>query len=172
MRAPRAVALALLAAVVACSGGPELAEVPPGVSIPPSVPDLATGEAVVRFEDASVAAEVVSTQTGRALGLMYRRSLAEDGGMLFLFREPRVRGFWMKNTLVPLSIAYLSSREDGGFVVEAIMDMEPCRADPCPSYTPGTSFDAALEVNQGWFADHGVEVGDRATVDGELPTPE
>jgi hypothetical protein len=81
--------------------------------------------------------------------------------MLFLFPEDHRGGFWMKNTLIPLSIAFLDA--DGQ--VLAVLDMEPCRADPCPIYDPGVSYRSALEVNQGALARWGVGAGDVVTVE-------
>jgi uncharacterized membrane protein (UPF0127 family) len=62
----------------------------------------------------------------------------------------------MKDTLIPLSIAFWNEQDR----IVAILDMEPCEADPCPSYDPEVEFEGALEVNQGFFEEHGVEVGD------------
>lgn len=107
-----------------------------------------------------VNAEKAETPEQRALGLMHRTSLAPDAGMVFLFFEERTGGFYMKNTLIPLSIAFFDSE---GIIV-AILDMEPCEADPCEIYDPGVAYEGALEVNQGAFAEWGVEVGDRVTV--------
>lgn len=128
------------------------------------------GSVVVSFGDREVVAEVAATPSERQRGLQHREHLPRDAGMLFLFPELREGGFWMKDTLIPLSIAFL--REDGRkgdvarYEVVAILDMEPCEADPCPSYEPGLPYDAALEVNQSWFAEAGVEVGDQARVEG------
>jgi uncharacterized membrane protein (UPF0127 family) len=67
----------------------------------------------------------------------------------------------MKNTLIPLSIAFLDA--DGRIL--RILDMEPCEADPCPLYPPGVAYTSALEVNQGAFERWGVEVGDLVTLE-------
>jgi uncharacterized protein len=88
----------------------------------------------------------------RRRGLMGVRELPREGGMLFLFPADTRGGFWMKDTLIPLSIAYF----DAGGRVLAIMDMEPCTADPCPSYDPGVAYRGALEVNRGRFEDLGL----------------
>lgn len=93
----------------------------------------------------------------RARGLMGRASLQPDGGMVFQFPEPTDAGFWMKDTPLPLSIAFWGS--DGRII--AILDMEPCTKDPCPVYRPGASYETALEMRRGWFDEHGVEIGDR-----------
>jgi uncharacterized protein len=103
-----------------------------------------------------VEAEVADTDAERAEGLMGRTSLDADAGMVFLWEGPVETTFWMKDTLIPLSIAFWNER---GRIVE-ILDMAPCRQDDCPSYGPDEPFVGALEVNRGFFDDHGVEVGD------------
>ena len=105
-------------------------------------------------------AEKAETTEQRSLGLMHRTSLPEDSGMVFLFFESHSGGFWMKNTLIPLSIAFFDER---GKILR-ILDMEPCEADPCPIYDPGVAYSGALEVNQGSFDRWHVEEGDRITV--------
>jgi uncharacterized membrane protein (UPF0127 family) len=75
--------------------------------------------------------------------------------MAFLFDGSTSEVFWMKDTLIPLSIAFW----DGRGRIVAIMDMAPCRADPCPTYGPGVPYAGAVEVNEGFFRQHGVEVG-------------
>ena len=92
---------------------------------------------------------------------MHRESLPEDAGMIFLFEEEITGGFWMKNTLIPLSIAFVGA--DGEIL--RILDMEPCAADPCEIYDPGVAYASALEVNQGAFASWGVEEGDLLTLE-------
>lgn len=107
--------------------------------------------------DVAVEVEVADTPDEREVGLMNRESLAPDAGMIFLFESSHRGGFWMKDTLIPLSIAFV----DGDGRIARILDMEPCRADPCPVYDPGVAYESALEVNQGAFAGWGVEEGDR-----------
>ena len=95
---------------------------------------------------------------------MGRTKLAANHGMAFLWEEPVDSSFWMKDTLIPLSIAFWDA--DGRIV--DLEDMQPCRADPCPTFGPDGSFIGALEVNKGFFDEHGVEVGDHVTVPGEV----
>jgi uncharacterized protein len=98
--------------------------------------------------------------TTDALGLMHREELAPGEGMVFLFDEDETSGFWMKNTLIPLSIAFY----DANGVIVRILDMEPCTEEPCPVYEPGAPYRGALEVNRGAFRRLGVEAGDRVTL--------
>jgi uncharacterized membrane protein (UPF0127 family) len=103
--------------------------------------------------------EVADSPHEWQVGLMNRTSLPPDAGMIFVFPENENAGFWMKNTLIPLSIAFA---DDQGTIL-SILDMEPCRADPCKVYDPGVAFRTALEVNQGAFERWGVAEGDRLT---------
>lgn len=104
--------------------------------------------------------DVADTPELRSLGLMHRQSLDDDAGMLFIFFEETDSGFVMKDTLIPLSIAFF----DGDGKILEILDMEPCEADPCTSYAPGVMYRGALEVNQGAFEEWGVEIGDTIRV--------
>jgi hypothetical protein len=101
-----------------------------------------------------IRAEVVSDPGTRAQGLMHRKSLAPNAGMLFIFDQASVHCMWMKNTLIPLSVAFIDQR---GTIVN-IADMEPhgeashCAAQPVRY---------ALEMNRGWFAARGIKPGTR-----------
>ena len=97
--------------------------------------------------------EVAATAAERAKGLMGRKHLGKDDGMLFIFETEAAHGFWMKNTFLPLSIAFID--RDGKIV--AIMDMKPLTLD---SHDPPRPILYALEMNEGWFAEHGIRVGD------------
>jgi len=96
--------------------------------------------------------ELALTTEQQARGLMFRESMPENQGMLFVFGQRTAGAFWMHNTLIPLSIAYID--RDGA--VLDIQDMQPQTDDPHP---PARPYWYALEVNQGWFANHGVAVG-------------
>ena len=109
----------------------------------------------------TLAVEIAETPAQQELGLMFRESLPRDAGMVFLFPDERRGGFWMKNTLIPLSIAFYDRRG----TILAILDMDPCREEPCRIYDPDVAYRGALEVNQGLFADWGVAVGDRIRLD-------
>lgn len=101
--------------------------------------------------------EVADTKDERERGLMGRTELAGDSGMVFDFGGETASSFWMKDTLIPLSIAFWG--EDARIV--DILEMEPCAADPCTLYTPRSPYTMALEMNAGWFDEHGVRIGDR-----------
>jgi uncharacterized protein len=104
----------------------------------------------------SIKAELAKSPAERAQGLMFRTKMDTHEGMLFVFDSPTEQCFWMKNTLLPLSIAFLA--EDGSIV--NVADMAPqtetshCSAKPVRF---------ALEMNQGWFAKRGMKAGLRIT---------
>ncbi len=104
----------------------------------------------------TVVAEVADTPVARRVGLMGRVSLAPDAGMLFVFTQETERSFWMKNTPLPLSIAYMDAK---GRIVH-IADMTPLSTDPVLSRLPALY---ALEMTQGWFEAHSVKVGQTVT---------
>jgi len=101
-----------------------------------------------------IQAEVALTDEQRQTGLMLRREMAQHEGMLFVFDEPAVHCFWMKNTLLPLSIAFVA--DDGSIV--GIADMQPLSEK---SNCPPVPVRFALEMNQGWFAKRGIKPGFR-----------
>jgi len=107
---------------------------------------------------AVVKAEIARTHEQRILGLMYRKKLPEGTGMLFVYEADEIMSFWMKNTYVPLSIAYIAS---DGRIIE-IKDMYPLDEN---SVTSSRAARYALEVPQGWFSRVGVSSGDIANVD-------
>ncbi|MGZ4125821.1 MAG: DUF192 domain-containing protein [Actinomycetota bacterium] len=113
-----------------------------------------TGEAVLHVA-------IARTEAEQRRGLMHITSLPENDGMAFVWDSPTQTEFWMKDTLVPLSIAFV---DDGGRIV-TIRDMPPCIADPCPSYGSRAPFVTAIEANRGWFDDHGVGIGDGVTLE-------
>ncbi len=157
-RAPLASSLAsFLLLAVACGGGeePVATTVASPASTPRVVIDTDAGEVTVDVEVADTSAE-------REAGLMNRESLAQNAGMLFEFDDDHRGGFWMKDTLIPLSIAFADSE---GKILR-ILDMEPCTADPCRVYDSGVAYRRALEVNRGAFERWGVSEGDRLTLQG------
>lgn len=107
----------------------------------------------IRVGGIAIEVELADEPAERQQGLMFRESLAEDQGMLFAYPEERILGFWMKNTLIPLDIAYIN-RE--GRIVD-IKQMEPQSTQTHNSAAPAMY---ALEMNQGWFEANGIRIGD------------
>ncbi|MCX7619642.1 MAG: DUF192 domain-containing protein [Acidimicrobiales bacterium] len=101
-------------------------------------------------------------QHQRGLMFVTDPTLGGKSGMLFRFAEDTGVGFWMKNTLLPLSIAYIDSQ--GGVVSTADMDPCPAAATSCPSYPPASTYRYAIEVPRGSLADLGIEAGARVDV--------
>jgi uncharacterized membrane protein (UPF0127 family) len=102
----------------------------------------------------AIQVEIADDDAERQRGLMYRESLEEDHGMLFIYDRETTLAFWMKNTLIPLDIAYL----DSDLRIVDIQQMEPQTTETHPSSAPAQY---ALEMNLGWFERNGVTVGDR-----------
>ena len=102
----------------------------------------------------SIEVELAVTEEQKARGLMHRDSLPADDGMLFVYPDSKPRSFWMKDTRIPLSIAFI---EPDGDIVR-IADMKPLDRSSTHSLYPAKY---ALEMNQGWFEKNGIEEGDR-----------
>lgn len=85
-------------------------------------------------------------------------TLGADDGMAFRWDSSTTGSFWMKDTLIPLSIAFV---DEGGRVI-SIQEMTPCTADPCDTYEASGPYVMAIEANTGWFDDHAIVVGDPA----------
>ena len=148
------------------SGAPE-ETAPPNTTAPVAEPETAQAPtlSIVKAggERVEVEVEIADTRTEQARGLMERTELAEDAGMLFILESDQSPGFYMENTLIPLSIAFMDSE---GRIMD-IQDMQPL--DETRHY-PAAPAQYALEVNQGFFAERGVQVGD--TVELPQPSPE
>lgn len=145
--------------VVECGGGSATCApvtAPCGTDTPP--PQLATAPAIT-FGTSSQAlrVEVADTAEEQHLGLMNRDCLGDDWGMLFIFRQDVTDTFFMRDTLVPLSIAWIKA---DGTILE-IEDMQPQTEDQHSAPAP---YRCAIEAKRGWFAEHGIEAGDRATI--------
>jgi uncharacterized protein len=105
--------------------------------------------------------ELAVSAEQKTMGLMERRRLADDAGMLFVYDSTQSgdAGFWMYRTRIPLDIAFLDSTG----VIRAVRSMTPCPttiAQGCPTYAPDVPYRFALEVNAGYFERHGIGVGD------------
>ncbi|MGE3074935.1 MAG: DUF192 domain-containing protein [Dehalococcoidia bacterium] len=111
---------------------------------------------------ATVTVEVAATTRERQQGLMFRQELDEDKGMLFLFPRDVLIGFWMKNTYVPLDIAYISA--DG-----EVLEIRAAKPLDETTLSPAKEYRYTLEVNQGWFERHGLDVGAKVDLPKGLP---
>jgi uncharacterized membrane protein (UPF0127 family) len=163
--------LALL--IAACERGNDVngdADDSASAYTPPAPASFRYDSAVVRIATAAdtlrVRVEVAERDDQLVYGLMERTSLDDDAGMVFLYDDVQgaESGFWMYRTRIPLDIAFFDS---AGRIV-AIRQMEPCPSpdpDRCPPYAPGYPYTGALEVNHGWFARHGVTVGDHIALE-------
>lgn len=110
---------------------------------------------------AAVQVEVARTREEQQRGLMYRKELAPDAGMIFVFASEKPHPFWMANTLVPLDMLFIG--DDGR--VAAIVEREPLGLE---SSDGGVASRYVLEVNRGWSRSHGVKVGDRVRFENVL----
>jgi uncharacterized membrane protein (UPF0127 family) len=146
LRAAAVAALLVLAPALACASKKE-DERP--VPRPRVVIETSAGQRL------PVDVELARTVDEQRRGLMGRRSLPENGGMLFLFGATTVQSFWMKNTLIPLDMLFIS---DDGHVVGIVANAEPLTLT---ERTVGKPSRYVLEVNGGWCAAHGVRAGDR-----------
>jgi uncharacterized membrane protein (UPF0127 family) len=125
--------------------------------------DVVDPGAHVRFSgtDATLTVRIADSAEEQRQGLMGVETLGEDHGMAFVYDDPTTGSFWMKDTLIPLSIAFVDDDR-----IVAIEEMTPCEADPCPTWDPdGAAYTLAIEANAGWFTAHRIEVGDRATLE-------
>jgi len=146
-----ALSLAALLCTAACAARPT-AEPAPAASPAPAprvIVETAGGASL------PVTVELARTDEERARGMMNRRELGPEAGMLFLFSESEQRAFWMKNTLLSLDMLFI---DDGGRVVGLIERAEPLTTSP---RDPGIPSRYVLEVNGGWAARHGVRPGAR-----------
>jgi uncharacterized membrane protein (UPF0127 family) len=119
----------------------------------------------LRVAEHSIRAEIANTAETRRRGLMFRNRLAASSGMIFIFPGEQRISMWMKNTLIPLSVAFIDSH---GRIIN-IEQMQP-HSEQAHSSTGPAKF--ALEMNQGWFRERGIDSGDVVTGLERLPPPE
>lgn len=112
---------------------------------------------LVFSNERKISVELANDPQSRALGLMYRRQMCEDCGMLFKFDSVRIASIWMKNTYIPLDLAYINAF---GKIVD-IKQLKPHDLTSVPSSVPVLY---ALEMNQGWFEKNDLSVGDKVTI--------
>ena len=116
----------------------------------------------LKIKGHEILAEVANKPATRMSGLMFRRELGTDTGMLFVFPDVAPRAFWMKNTLIPLSVAFIDEKG----VIENILEMPPETLEGFPSKGPAKF---VLEMNAGWFGKNELKPGD--VVEGAVQAP-
>ena len=153
-------ALGLTALLLAASCEKDKPDMPPSVVTKKPPVEPAAGQAQPRLKTiklylgaAELTVEIADENHERMAGMMHRTTMPENEGMLFVFPYPHQTGFWMKNTTVPLSIAYI----DRASRVIEIYDLHPLNTKPAESRSARVQY--ALEVNQGWFAKNGIQPG-------------
>lgn len=124
----------------------------------PGASQTSSDRAIVTFypESLIINAEVADNEAEIETGLMFRKSLAESEGMLFVYPSASAVNFWMKNTMIPLDIVFIS--ED--FTVVKIHHAVPCAQEPCPLYNSGQPIKYVLEVNGNLTAEYGIREGE------------
>jgi uncharacterized protein len=111
----------------------------------------------VCIDDSCFMVEIADNEQARQQGLMYRKELAQGNGMLFIFEKESRVGFWMKNTLIPLDMIFISSNLTVAYVAS---NVQPCKTVQCPTITPPTPVKYVLEINAGLANKKGIAVGD------------
>ena len=146
----------LVLAFLACDGGSEAAPAP---ELPPETFEVRVTQG---DSEASVTVEIAATSGQRQQGLMHRKEMDEDAGMLFLFPSDLRGGFWMRNTYIPLDIAYIGA--DG-----KVQEIRAAKPLDDTNLVPAQSYRYVLEVNQGWFERHALGVGAMVELPEGLP---
>ena len=118
-------------------------------------------KAILHIKDKTISVELARSPQEQERGLMFRKRLGENEGMIFMYDSPRMMNFWMKNTRIPLSVAFI----DAHGRITQIDDMKPY--DYITHHLSQFPSQYALEVNRGWFGRNGIKVGDTI----EIPNP-
>lgn len=115
----------------------------------------------VCFKEKCFSVEIAKTYEQGSRGLMFRDKLDSGSGMLFIFPDDRIQGFWMKDTLIPLDIIWINSSRE---VVYIAQNVQPCK-ETCETIEPSAEARYALEINAGLSEEFGLKVGDEARLD-------
>lgn len=149
-RIPTPILFCLIAACLIPLHGLAIAADPSTSTKPSSFKKIIVGKTPLRVE-------VVDTLEKQERGLMFRQSMPENEGMLFVYKEPQEMSFWMRNTFIPLDIVFVGA--DG--IILNIHQARPL--DESVLYPSAGSAKYVIETNQGWFSRHGIRPGDRVT---------
>ena len=150
-RTPHRFLLALIAVSLILMQGPAQAADPSAAAPSPAFRKIIVGKTPLRVE-------VADTPEKQERGLMFRQSMPDNEGMLFVFKEPHEMNFWMRNTLIPLDIAFVGA--DG--VILNIHKAKPL--DESVNYRSAGVAKYVIETNQGWFSRHGIRPGDKVNL--------
>ncbi len=123
-------------------------------------------KAFVYIKDKQFTMEIAKTPGERKLGLMHRKSLDLDKGMLFIFEEEKPHSFWMKNTLIPLDIIWLNNNKN---VVYFNKNTQPCSKDPCIRIYPNKNASYVVEINANLSDKLGLKIGDEIKFKHKVP---
>ena len=126
------------------------------------------GKVVFTDQDLTIEVEVASTAMQRSKGLMYRDYLAQNRGMLFVFEHAQIQRVWMRNTLIPLDIVFISRQRK---VVSIIKGLQPCLKAPCDIYESMERAKYMLEINAGEIESKGIRVGQMLKIEVAVRRP-
>ncbi len=151
IRIPNLLLEVLIAFSLVLGHGLAMAGDPSPAAKPPTFKKIVVGKIPLRVE-------VADTPEKQERGLMFRQSLPDNEGMLFMFKEPHEMSFWMRNTLIPLDIAFVGA--DG--IILNIHQAKPL--DDSINYRSAGAAKYVIETNRGWFFRHGIRAGDKVTL--------
>ena len=120
------------------------------------------GKVVFLRKNLAIKVEIAKTETEKSRGLMFRENLAESKGMLFVYKQEKILTVWMKNTLIPLDIVFVSAQ---GAIVSIVKDIQPCLNIPCQIYESKKAAKYILEINAGLVEKKGISVGQQLNFD-------
>jgi uncharacterized protein len=168
------VATIVMALLLMGCGGAPIAEPPTATATATQPPNLSQALATeqrlpvtakVKLGQLTVNLEVAQTPEQQSLGLMYRRELADDRGMLFPFSPSRFTRFWMKNVILNLDMVFYHK----GKVIYIAHDVPPCQTEPCATYGPNGPVDGVIELRGGRAKAIGIQVGDLIRIEPVKP---
>ncbi|MCY7388036.1 MAG: DUF192 domain-containing protein, partial [Burkholderiales bacterium] len=151
-----------LAAIIVFLSGYEVAD---ATTLPTGKPQTGLPIIVLKVGNQSVRADIANMETSRQTGLMFRQKMGKQEGMLFVFPEIGYHAMWMRNTLIPLSVAYMDERG----VILSIHEMQALSETPHQSAGPARF---ALEMNAGWFEANKISVGNSVKGLEKAPKPQ
>ena len=120
------------------------------------------GKVIFLRKNLVINVEIANTDTEKSQGLMFRENLSENKGMLFVYKQEKILSVWMKNTLIPLDIVFVSAQ---GVIVSITKDIQPCTNLPCQIYESKKVAKYILEINAGLVEKNEIRVGQQLNFD-------